>query len=83
MNGCMYIPGDKMSAIEDDWVTVGPGHEKNVGKAFSGVVKDVDYVDNQDPRKHGRWIVTFTDGRAFARHDCYDARSPWGWKQVS
>lgn len=75
--------GDKFSVVLDRWVSVGPGHDKNIGAVIEpGIVAEIDFVEPATWRESGLHVVTLEDGRRYERYDCYCASSPYGWNEA-
>lgn len=84
-HGINHQPGDYVRLFLEHWVSVGPGHEKNVSKPFEGLVTEVWHKPHprEPERCSGRNYMRLYDGRVVFRADCYDPRSPYDWQLLS
>jgi hypothetical protein len=73
-----HIPRNVIRFYTDNWVLVGPGHEKNCHRPQHGFLLREWMGAFDDPFDY----MTLTDGRTFRRSINYASHSPYGWNEI-
>jgi hypothetical protein len=80
-----YVIGQLVNFFTDNWVEVGPGHEKNMHKPVNGFVSHIDIIqcEPDDPSGYYVDVIHLKGGGVYQRSCYYDRNSPYGWVKIA